>query len=174
MSHPKLFLCLAFLGSLSGAGLALPTCEAATPPSAAVEIRRSSAAIETADVDATAGWYRDKLGFRVLGERSTTHGRRVVLERSGMLLEIAERDAPAPTTVRADVETTASLPVPKLSLLVEDVDAETERLRTQGVPILEEPDDDLDGRFRTSWIRDNGGRLIELREPLAEGSGERP
>jgi hypothetical protein len=72
------------------------------------------------------------------------------------------------------VETTASLPSPRLSILVDDVDAETERLRARGVAVLYDPDDDLDGRFRTSWIRDNGGRVVELREPLGARPGDRP
>ena len=37
-----------------------------------------------------------------------------------------------------------------------------------GVDILQPPQDDLDGTYRTAQIRDNGRHRIELREPLDE------
>jgi catechol 2,3-dioxygenase-like lactoylglutathione lyase family enzyme len=173
MIRSKLLLSLALFTAVAGAGLAMRDCRAETPMGA-TQMRTSSAAIETADVDKAVGWYRDNLGFRVAGERSTVHGRRVVLARESMLIEVAEHDAPVPRAMVTDVDTTASLPGQSLSLLVADVDAEIERLSTRGVTILAEPDDELDGRFRTGWIRDSEGRAIELREPLGQGSGDRP
>jgi hypothetical protein len=61
-----------------------------------------------------------------------------------------------------------------VSLLVDDVDREVERLRSRGVAIFSEPDDDLEGRFRTAWIADQGRRIVELREPLSGGTGFAP
>jgi hypothetical protein len=53
-------------------------------------------------------------------------------------------------------------------VLVPDVDKEIERLRKAGVEVLQNPEDELDGRFRTAQIRDNGRHRIELREPIDE------
>jgi hypothetical protein len=36
------------------------------------------------------------------------------------------------------------------------------------VEVLQNPEDELDGRFRTAQIRDNGRHRIELREPIDE------
>jgi hypothetical protein len=64
--------------------------------------------------------------------------------------------------------------VPVISLLVPDVDQEIEELRKQGVEVLQEPQDDLDGRYRAAQIRDNGRHRIELREPIDESGGFNP
>jgi hypothetical protein len=57
-----------------------------------------------------------------------------------------------------------------VSYLVPDVDTEVDRLRKERVEIVAEPQDELEGRFRIALIRDNGGRLVELREPLGSGA----
>ena len=166
---------LLFASMLGASPWALPPAWSAPLPAAA---GTSSAAIRAVDVDETVGWYRDRLGFRVIADRTLVQGRSVVLERGGMLLEVAEAADPARTqtaSVRTqDPETTAGLAAPVLSLLVDDVDAEVERLRALGVIVAAEPDDDLDGRFRTAWISDRDKRIIELREPLSGGTGNVP
>jgi catechol 2,3-dioxygenase-like lactoylglutathione lyase family enzyme len=137
----------------------------------------SSAAIRAQDVDETVRWYREMLGFRVVADRTLVAGRSVVLEHRGMLLEIAESADPAQTQMAAaprEPETTASIAAPVVSLLVDDVDREVERLRARGAIVYSEPDDDLDGRFRTAWIVDRDRRIVELREPLTGGTGITP
>jgi hypothetical protein len=89
------------------------------------------------------------------------------MERSGFLLEINEADHILPS----EPDTTATVQVtraPVVSVLVPDVDMEIERLRKAGVEVLQNPEDELDGRFRTAQIRDNGRHRIELREPIDE------
>lgn len=150
---------------------------AAVGPLAAASVQAEGAAgagslsVEAFDPQATAAWYRDRLGFRILADRNTVQGRHVVLERQGMLLELTETEPRAPA---ADVETTGSTGLPALSVLVGDVDAEVERLARAGVAILALPDDSLDGRIRTAALRDPEGRTVELREPLAGRTGEAP
>jgi len=85
-------------------------------------------------------------------------GRSVVVERNGALLEISEEDA-AP-------QASEGQPGPSVTLLVEDVDAEVERLRTGGVEILAEPRDDATAHFRVARILDGDGRRVKLREPI--------
>jgi len=165
---------LLFVSVLAAGSFALPPAWSAPAPAVAA----SSAAIRTGDVDETVRWYRDVLGFRVIADRTLVQGRSVVLERGGMLLEVAE----AAETTRAqtasartqDPETTAAFAAPILSLLVDDVDAEVERLRGLGAIVAAEPDDDLEGRFRTAWISDRDKRIVELREPLSGGTGNVP
>jgi catechol 2,3-dioxygenase-like lactoylglutathione lyase family enzyme len=133
------------------------------------EPRPSSASIRTPDFDESVRWYQDKLGFRLLGSESLVQGRKAVLERSGFLLEVAEADHILPQ----EPEATASVqvtPVPVVSLLVPDVDREVRHLETVGVDILQPPQDELDGTYRTAQIRDNGRHRIELREPLDDPS----
>jgi catechol 2,3-dioxygenase-like lactoylglutathione lyase family enzyme len=136
----------------------------------------TSAAIRTADVDETLLWYRDVLGFRVIADRNLVAGRAVVLERRGMLLEIAETTDPVEPQTAAvrDPDTTAAIAGHAVSLLVDDVDREVERLRGRGVTVFSEPDDDLEGRFRTAWVTDRDRRIVELREPLSGSTGFAP
>ncbi|MGO4525218.1 VOC family protein [Microvirga sp. 2MCAF35] len=139
----------------------LPSARAQSEPAS----RPSSTAIRTPDFDETLRWYQDKLGFRLIGSENFVQGRTAVLERTGFLLEVTEVDHllqqdqdPAVTVTR----------LPVISLLVPDVDKEVARLRKAGVDILQNPEDELDGRFRTAQIRDNGRHRIELREPIDE------
>ncbi len=56
-------------------------------------------------------------------------------------------------------------PMPVISLLVPAVDEEVARLRKAGVEVLQNPEDELDGRYRTAQIRGNGRHRIELPNP---------
>ena len=140
---------------------------ALSPAHAASEPRPSSASIRTPDFDESVQWYQDRLGFRLIGSQSLVSGRKAVLERSGFLLQIIDADhvlQPVP-----DPQTPAAVQVsraPIVRLLVPDVDREVDRLAKAGVDILQPPEDDLEGSFRTAQIRDNGRHRIELREPL--------
>jgi catechol 2,3-dioxygenase-like lactoylglutathione lyase family enzyme len=141
-------------------GLSSPTSAQAVS-----EPRPSSAAIRTPDFDESVAWYQEKLGFRLIGSQSLVPGRRAVLERSGFLLELNETDH----ILQQEPDATAAVQVtraPVVSLIVPDVDREVARLGKAGVDILQPPEDDLDGSYRTAQIRDNGRHRIELREPL--------
>lgn len=131
--------------------------------------RSSSTSIRTPDFDESVRWYEDKLGFRLISSQNFVQGRTAVLERRGFLLEVTEVDHLLPPTqdphATAGVEVTR---VPVISLLVPDVDKEIEHLRKAGVEVLQDPQDELDGRYRTAQIRDNGRHRIELREPIDE------
>lgn len=136
-----------------------------TAAQAASEPRPSSASIRTPDFDESVAWYQEKLGFRLLGSQSLVQGRRAVLDRSGFLLELNETDH----ILQQEPEATATVQVtraPVVSLLVPDVDEEVARLGKAGVDILQPPEDDLNGTYRTAQIRDNTRHRIELREPL--------
>lgn len=132
--------------------------------------RPSSTSIRTPDFDETVRWYQDKLGFRLISTQTFVPGRTAVLERGGFLIEISEADHVLPQT--QDPNATGAVQVtryPVISILVPDVDAEVARLEAQGVDILQAPQDELEGTYRTAQIRDNGRHRIELREPLDPG-----
>ncbi len=137
----------------------------AAPAGAASEPRPSSAAIRTPDFDESVRWYRDTLGFRLIGSQSLVPGRKAVLEKSGFLLEINETDhvLPQEPDATAAVRVTSA---PVISLIVPDVDREVARLSEMGVDILQPPEDQLEDTYRVAQIRDNGRHRIELREPL--------
>nr|WP_281432977.1 VOC family protein [Microvirga terrestris] len=144
-----------------------------SPAAADTEPRPSSASIRTPDYDESVRWYQSKLGFRLLDSENLVQGRKAVLERSGFLLEIAEADH----ILQQEPEATAAVQVTKVpivSLLVPDVDREVRRLEEAGIDILQPPQDELDGSYRTAQIRDNGRHRIELREPLGDPSRYHP
>jgi len=150
-----------FLGALVLAGAASVQAQSSHAP------RPGSASIRTPDFDESVRWYQDKLGFRLVGSQNFVQGRTAVLERSGFLLEVTEVDHllqqfhdPHAT---GGVEVTRT---PVISLIVPDVDEEVDRLSREGVEVLQGPEDELDGRYRTAQIRDNGRHRIELREPI--------
>jgi len=158
----KILWQLLFAGRVITACIGLSAVVSAT---AEAEPRVSSNSIRTPDFDESISWYQDKLGFRLLGSQSLVAGRKAVLERSGFLLEISEADHILPH----ELEAMAAVPVtqvPVISLVVPDVDREVRRLGGAGVDILQPPQDELDGTYRTAQIRDNGRHRIELCEPL--------
>ncbi|MBA1158506.1 VOC family protein [Microvirga mediterraneensis] len=167
LSTRSLRCILAGLGLLLAA-LVISDLSSAQAQSAATS-RPSSTSIRTPDFDETLSWYQDKLGFRLIGSENFVQGRRAVLERSGFLLEVTEVDHLLQQD--QDPDATGGVAVtrlPVISLIVPDVDKEVSRLRKAGVDILQAPEDELDGRFRTAQIRDNGRHRIELREPIDE------
>jgi catechol 2,3-dioxygenase-like lactoylglutathione lyase family enzyme len=131
------------------------------------EHRPSSVSIRTPDFDESVRWYQDKLGFRLIATQSFVPGRTAVLERAGALIEMTEVDHDVASP--QEPHTTGAVevpPVPVVSLIVPDVDEEVEQLSKAGVDILQMPQDDLEGTYRSAQIRDNGRHRIELREPI--------
>lgn len=134
-----------------------------------------SVSIRTPDFDESVGWYQDKLGFRLIATQNFVSGRTAVLEKAGALIEMTEVDhviaAPQEPHATGGLAVT---PVPVISVIVSDVDEEVERLAKAGIDILQMPQDDLEGTYRTAQIKDNGRHRIELREPLDEAGGFNP
>lgn len=142
---------------------------------AASAVRPGSASLRTPDFDETLRWYQEKLGFRLISSQNYVPGRTAVLERNGFLLEITEVDHVLPQPQEPHATGTVQITRhPVVSLLVQDVDEEVERLQKLGVDILQVPEDDLGGSYRTAQIRDNGRHRIELREPLGSPGSFNP
>lgn len=146
--------------------IAFPLVSSPSSAQSPAAMRPKSASLRTPDFDESVRWYQDNLGFRRIASQNLVSGRTAVLERNGFLLEISETDHPPVAQgplANGEVQVTR---VPVISILVPDVDAEVARLQAKGVEILQEPQDELAGDYRTAQIRDNGRHRIELREPL--------
>jgi catechol 2,3-dioxygenase-like lactoylglutathione lyase family enzyme len=169
-------LSAAVLVAIGIVGLVLPMLE--SMPGARAELvsvsRPSSTSLASEDIDKLGRWYEEALRFARVSERTTVRARVIVLTRKSFLLELREQDRGNEMSVSApptqDVETTSALPTaPKpsriaLSLIVDDLEEELAHLRSIGVVVAAEPEDDLSGRYRVAFIRDPEGRLVELRE----------
>jgi catechol 2,3-dioxygenase-like lactoylglutathione lyase family enzyme len=102
------------------------------------------------DLDSGRAFYRDKLGFEET--YVDREGRWARLERSGMEIALAEGDLEDSGVAHVDVE---------------DVKAEAERLRAEGVQVgvvLE-----LHGQMRLLDVFDPDGNRIQLAQELPEG-----
>jgi catechol 2,3-dioxygenase-like lactoylglutathione lyase family enzyme len=154
------------LGAFAAAHRTAGEVTTATVPAAAAGFRSSSAVVRSQAVDETAAWYQNHLGFRRLTERVGVHGRAVLLERDGSLLEVTEDDRLEPPAAEAGPPGTHRDVA--YALLVPDVDAEIDTLQRRGVEILSLPRDDDAGEFRVAYVRDNERRIVALKEPVDE------
>ena len=111
------------------------------------------------DVGASIAFYRDVLGFppawgeEGIGYASFTGGR-------GVDLSVFAREGQPEATPAAGGDRAL------LSLEVDDVDREVDRLRGLGVPIAAEPRDEPGWGLRVAYVRDPDGHLLELMRPL--------
>lgn len=128
--------------------------------------------ISVADLEATVGWYREKLGFEPLYryEIPQMAAKVAFLERGGFRVEVFEIGGSSPLPDHAR-ETSTDLGVRGLkhaALAVGDLDGAMAELKDRGVEfvtgVLEVPGS---GGERFAFFRDNNGILIELYEPLA-------
>lgn len=112
-----------------------------------MKVRRIVANIETQDIAAAEGFYRDLLGLDVLMDHGwiATYG-------SGEEMRVQ---------ISFLAEGGSGSPVPDLSIEVDDVDAALERARTAGLPIEYGPADEPWG-VRRFYVRDPFGKLVNI------------
>jgi lactoylglutathione lyase len=111
------------------------------------------------DLERSVAFYRDVVGleFRLYGDgyaEFTTEGARFGLYDRSRLGELTGQEA-----------TTPGGPGGEVVFLVEDVDAEAERLRAVGAAILEGPVDRVWGH-RTLHLQDPDGFVVELAQEI--------
>ncbi|MGH2814804.1 MAG: VOC family protein [Actinomycetota bacterium] len=112
-----------------------------------------------ADLERSIAFYRDVIGlpFKLEGDgyvEFATQGTRFGLYDRNRLEELTGQGAEAPERPGGEVV-----------FLVEDVDAEAERLRAAGVTVLKGPVDRAWGH-RTVHVEDPDGFVVELAEEL--------
>jgi len=117
-------------------------------------------AVVATDVEQAAKFYTEVLGFREVGRLETSHsGTLVFVGLNGTLVELfGGGKAKSPSD-------TAEVGYRHICLLVDDVDAEYERLKGLGVDFYMEPatvEEDL----RIAFFRDPDGSPIELMQRL--------
>jgi catechol 2,3-dioxygenase-like lactoylglutathione lyase family enzyme len=128
------------------------------------KIDRAGVILAVADVEASIGWYRDRLGFAV--EATYDDPPFATLELAGTRLSLAEQGHPAedrPGVTMTAPEDRSRLQV-ALVLELGDCRGAYEQLSAEGVEFLAEPFSPPWGGARCFAI-DPDGYLVELEEP---------
>ena len=131
--------------------------------------------IAVPDLDAAAKWYHDNLGMIVLHEEiNEDQGvREAMLSVRGAAKGSAQIQLLAPLNEKSTIAKFIDRSGPGLQQLAyrtSDIDALSERLRSQGVRLLYEAPRKGTANSRINFIhpKDAGGVLIELVEPAAD------
>lgn len=131
--------------------------------------------IAVPDLDAAAKWYHDNLGMIVLHEEINEEQgvREAMLSVRGAAKGSAQIQLLAPLDEKSTIAKFIDRSGPGLQQLAyrtSDIDALSERLRSQGVRLLYEAPRKGTANSRINFIhpKDAGGVLIELVEPASE------
>ena len=158
LPEPSMFLRLMMLLALAPIGVAAQATPAFTTVGAFV-------ALSVPDLDASATWYAEKLGLRLVLEPPPYQGTRVkVMEGGGLVVELLQNPAAMPlrTAAPAINHTTLVHGIFKAGFVVEDFDRALATLRERGVEVAIGPFPARDGQRANVIIRDNAGNLLQL------------
>lgn len=144
-----------------------PTSAATTQPIAVVT--QLSACLVVADLEATAEWYRQALGFKIFLQQDfpeyaarvaylDTGAARIELVESHQFVSAPRPDPPAHTVAQG---------VSQLSFWVDNLDAIVARARQQAIPIVFGPVTVPVLGLKACFVRDNEGNLIEFIQSLS-------
>ena len=113
----------------------------------------------TNDIEAGIRFYRDLLGmtetFRTPKEGTPTH---VEFRLNGFMIGLGTVEAAKEVH---GVDATPGAPAAAIAVWTDDVDADFERLRAAGVPVLQPPHD-VGNNNRSALLRDPDGNLVEI------------
>jgi methylmalonyl-CoA epimerase len=136
-------------------------------------IRFDHVAVTVKDIERSIGFYRDLLGFEVVGQlllRDDTF-KIVYLRSGGACIELFEfRDNDAQTAVGVPDQVGGFKHV---ALQTDDVDAVAAKLKAAGTVFTVEPKDAAGG-VRLAFFRDPDGNLLELVSGLPNVTSYRP
>jgi catechol 2,3-dioxygenase-like lactoylglutathione lyase family enzyme len=113
-------------------------------------------AISVPDLRASATWYSEKLGLKVVMEapqRNTAAA--VVLEGGGFIVELIQRNDAVPATEVVHGIT-------KAGIIVENLDSLLTTLRLRGVEIAYGPFPAQENQRANVIVRDNAGNLLQF------------
>ena len=122
-------------------------------------------ALSVPDVAASARWYREKLGLRVILEPPKAgEATAVILEGNGLLVELIQHDAAKPLGtvapgIRGNVYVHGYF---KAGLIVDDFDRTIAALKSRGIEIAFGPYPKSATQRANAIIRDNAGNLIQF------------
>jgi methylmalonyl-CoA/ethylmalonyl-CoA epimerase len=120
--------------------------------------------MSVADIDATARWYEEVLGFRIESRFLIRDGTQALfLERDGCRIELFQVEDPKPMpperlSPREDLKTLGNK---HAAFTVADYDGFRDELLARGVPLILEVGS---GSKRGLFIHDNAGNVIEFLE----------
>lgn len=154
----RLFACM--LLCLASAVAQQPAQSPFPPPSGAYF------AISVRDLNASAQWYKQKLGFHEVKQSASRDGssRAIILETDGVLLELvhSKRAVSPRALIKGYKDAYQIYGVFKVGLMVQDADHTLERLKANGVQIANGPYTDDALRVRSFFVRDNEGNIIQF------------
>ena len=125
-------------------------------------------ALSVSDIGASARWYEDKLGLKIIAKPARSGPADVVvLEGGGLIVELIQHDeAVARDELRPAIGDAVRLHgYFKAGLIVKDFDVTLAALRTRGVDIAYGPYPAREGQRANVIIRDNAGNLIQFFGP---------
>lgn len=149
---------------------ALPSA-VATDPARQETIRPYLASLSVPDIDASAAWYSENLGFKVVKKMDFPDYklRITLLDRDGFRLELVQLGGSVPPAkVLPEWGSNPALlhGFGKLAFQVADVDAWAGRLKEKGIKFQIEPRDNAEDGTRSFIVLDRDGNWIQLVGPL--------
>lgn len=121
-------------------------------------------AVITTDVERAAAFYTGLLGFRETARLETSHsGTIIFVGLNGAQVELFGNGEPRPPE-----EAPRRVGYAHITLLVDDVDAEHDRLKAAGVEFYMEPTT-VESGLRLAFFRDPDGNPIELLQRPGRG-----
>ena len=128
------------------------------PPAPVLVVAGSFFALSVADLDASAKWYTETLGLRVVMQVPRQNKTAVtVLEGGGLIVELIQHDDARPSGDRLLVHG-----VFKVGVVVEDYAGLLELLRARRVEIALGPFPAREGQRANLIVRDNAGNLLQF------------
>ena len=122
-------------------------------------------AVSVPDVDASAAWYREKLGLKVVMQPPEIEGSRMIaLEGGGLLVELIEHDGSMPRRQAAPAITRdyQMHGMFKAGIMVDEWDRLVKTLREREVPVVIGPFPATAEQRANLIIRDNDGNYIQF------------
>ena len=135
------------------------------PPPAFNEPNGSYFALSVKNLDATAAWYKQKLGFHEVKQGASPDGksRAIILDRDGIIVELIHHKlAVSGAALKKGYKPYLVYGVFKVGFIVDDVDHTLQRLKANGVPVYNGPFNDDALHMRSFLIRDNEGNIIQF------------
>lgn len=121
-------------------------------------------ALSVADRQASAKWYSEKLGLKVVMDASVPKSAVTVLEGGGLIVELVQhQDAKPLATAAPPIDDALYIHgIFKVGLIVDDFDATVAQLRARNVEIAYGPYPARSGQRANVIVRDHAGNLIQF------------
>jgi glyoxylase I family protein len=130
----------------------------------------SQLAINCIDQAATEAWYAENFGFRRTRSVTLPDGREIIFIKmadSAFYLELFQADGPAPSP-QASMDGPTAPGFRHLAFKVNDVDAKLKTMKDVDITLGPLSFDDYIPGWKTVWIRDPDGRIIEISEGFTD------